>query len=99
MATGRGEIMHNSVDNDDATVGRVLGRRDAVLLLGGRLLWLSGCGRGAGNTIAGNKADAAGGGTSLDCAAKPELTQGPYYVDEKLTRADIRSDSRTGALQ
>src|SRR3954463_15405353 len=90
--------MHNPIDNDDAPVGRVLSRRDALLLLGGAsaygILWLTGCSGGA-DTPTGS----GGGDTSLDCAAKPELTQGPYYVDENLTRADIRSDSSTGAIQ
>ena len=29
----------------------------------------------------------------------PELTQGPFWVDELLHRADIRADSETGAVQ
>ncbi|ADE02274.1 intradiol ring-cleavage dioxygenase [Haloferax volcanii] len=30
------------------------------------------------------------------CVAQPELTEGPYYVDENLRRSDIRADSDTG---
>jgi protocatechuate 3,4-dioxygenase beta subunit len=33
------------------------------------------------------------------CVAKPELTEGPYFVDERLDRADIRADSSTGAAR
>ena len=29
---------------------------------------------------------------------KPELTEGPYYVDPQLERSDIRSDPATGVL-
>ncbi len=30
------------------------------------------------------------------CVARPEATEGPYFVDERLDRSDIRSDSGTG---
>lgn len=33
-----------------------------------------------------------------DCVVRPELTEGPYFVDEQLERADIRSDPATGAV-
>jgi protocatechuate 3,4-dioxygenase beta subunit len=82
---------------DDAPVGRLLTRRETVLLLGAAgaygLLWASGCR---------SRSDASGtnvGSGSLDCAVKPELTEGPYYVDEGLTRSDIRPDSASGAVQ
>ena len=91
--------MHDSLDNldnDDAPVGRVLTRREAIMLLGGvgtyGLLWMAGCTGRAGDRNGGD-------GGSLECAVKPELTEGPYYVNEKLTRSDIRSDSATGTVQ
>jgi protocatechuate 3,4-dioxygenase beta subunit len=34
-----------------------------------------------------------------DCVAKPEMTEGPYFVDEKLNRSDVRSDTSTGAVK
>lgn len=33
------------------------------------------------------------------CVATPELTEGPYWVDEKLNRSDVRSDPTTGAVK
>jgi protocatechuate 3,4-dioxygenase beta subunit len=33
------------------------------------------------------------------CVVRPEVTEGPYYVDENLDRADIRSDPSTGAAR
>jgi protocatechuate 3,4-dioxygenase beta subunit len=33
-----------------------------------------------------------------NCVATPELTEGPYFVDEMLDRSDIRSDPQTGAV-
>src|SRR5690349_18749929 len=40
---------------------------------------------------------AATDGTALpSCIVRPELTEGPYYVDENLVRSDIRTDPATG---
>jgi protocatechuate 3,4-dioxygenase beta subunit len=36
---------------------------------------------------------------SVDCVARPELTEGPYFKDEKINRSDIRSDTSTGAVK
>ncbi|HEY9748592.1 MAG TPA: intradiol ring-cleavage dioxygenase [Allocoleopsis sp.] len=33
------------------------------------------------------------------CVVKPQQTEGPYFVDEKLNRADIRSDPSNGAVK
>lgn len=33
------------------------------------------------------------------CVVRPALTEGPYFVDEKLNRADIRSEPASGALK
>ena len=33
------------------------------------------------------------------CIVRPEVTEGPYYVDEDLDRADVRADPRTGAVK
>jgi protocatechuate 3,4-dioxygenase beta subunit len=92
-------------DNDDAPIGRVLTRREALVLLGGAstygVLWLSGCagGPGAGGDTAARGARADTAASALDCAVRPAQTEGPYYVDDNLTRADIRSDRTSGALQ
>lgn len=34
-----------------------------------------------------------------DCVVRPEMTEGPYFVDEKLDRSDIRSDPTSGSLR
>lgn len=37
--------------------------------------------------------------TSLPaCVVRPELTEGPYFVDEQINRTDIRSDPGSGAI-
>jgi protocatechuate 3,4-dioxygenase beta subunit len=33
------------------------------------------------------------------CVVTPQLTEGPYFVDELLMRSDIRSDPATGAVR
>lgn len=33
------------------------------------------------------------------CVARPSLTEGPYFVDERLNRSDIRSDPMTGVVK
>lgn len=33
------------------------------------------------------------------CVVRPQQTEGPYFVDEKLNRSDIRSDPSDGSLQ
>jgi protocatechuate 3,4-dioxygenase beta subunit len=74
------------MDLDDLPIGRVLTRREALTLLGstGSTLLLGGS-RGGVNP-ASNPAP------RRPCVVRPASTQGPYYVDEKLDRADIRSD-------
>jgi protocatechuate 3,4-dioxygenase beta subunit len=80
------------MDNDDLPIGRVLTRREAIALLGasGALLFL-GC-------SADSSATTDPYGTS-SCVVRPELTEGPYYVDEELNRSDIRSDPSDGTLR
>lgn len=33
------------------------------------------------------------------CVVRPEVTEGPYFVDEKINRSDIRSDTSTGTVK
>jgi protocatechuate 3,4-dioxygenase beta subunit len=80
------------MDLDDFPIGRVLTRREALALLGstGTLLLLG--------------ARSAGGSSAIDehrypCVVRPASTAGPYYVDEKLDRSDIRSDPTDGSVR
>src|SRR5262245_42333404 len=34
-----------------------------------------------------------------DCVVQPALTEGPYFVDERLNRFDIRSEQSTGVVK
>ncbi|MEO8193532.1 MAG: intradiol ring-cleavage dioxygenase [Gemmatimonadales bacterium] len=99
--------MLKDLHDDDSPVGRILTRREAVILLGGAgaagFLTLAGCSSGKPVTVAnaGTTAEAGTAATSASasCVAKPEMTEGPYFVDEKLNRSDIRTDSHTGAAK
>ena len=66
---------------------------------------LVGCKPGARNASAGASASSVGAAASAAtaslpaCVAKPELTVGPYFVDAKLNRSDIRIEPSTNAVQ
>lgn len=85
------------MDNDDKQIGRILTRREVLALLGAA---------GAGVVASRVKAQPAGAVTALAggtewvpaCVVTPAQTEGPYFVDEKLNRVDIRSDPGTGKL-
>lgn len=55
----------------------------------GRLLDDDEVARMVGPTTQGNE-------TVPNCVASPELTEGPYFVDENLLRSDVRPDPSTG---
>lgn len=38
-------------------------------------------------------------GSTLGCIVTPQQTEGPYFVDERLRRADIRSDPSDGSVK
>jgi protocatechuate 3,4-dioxygenase beta subunit len=73
--------------NDDLPIGRLLGRREALSLLG-----MSGAALLTGTSFA-----AEGGAPS--CLVRPEQTEGPYFVDEKLHRSDIRTEPASSVLK
>ena len=84
----------NEPDNDDEPVGHVLSRREIIKLIG------AGGGLAAatmGGLQMANAQRGSGGAPSSSislpgCVARPAQTEGPYFVDEKLNRSDIRSD-------
>ena len=81
------------MDLDDLPIGRVLTRREALALLGstGTVLLL-GC-------SASNASRSRAGKPGHPCVVRPAMTEGPYYVDEKLERSDIRSDPTDGTVK
>ena len=69
---------------------RVLSRREALALIGAS---------GAALLTAQLPARAAAPSASPSCVARPQQTEGPFFVEEELDRSDIRSDPRTGAVK
>lgn len=96
-------------DQDDQPIGRLLSRREILALLGttGTATLLAACvpldrGSGPGNS---------GGATAelpaleevnatlpTGCVVRPELTEGPLFVEEDLNRSDIRLDPSNGQM-
>jgi len=76
------------MDLDDLPIGRVLTRREALAVLGatGAIVLLGGSASRAGRP-------------RYPCVVRPASTAGPYYVDEKLERSDIRSDPSDGTVK
>lgn len=68
-----------------------LSRREAVAVLGtGAIFAVTGAIR---------TSLAASAGAAPGCVVTPKQTEGPYFVDEKLARSDIRSDPAGGLVQ
>ncbi|MFI7065982.1 hypothetical protein ACIBL3_33625 [Kribbella sp. NPDC050124] len=79
------------MEDDDKPVGRVLTRRKALAVFGAAGVTFT----AVGTAIA---ADASTSTTkAVDCVAKPEMTEGPYFVDEGLNRSDLRVDTSDGS--
>ncbi len=100
------------MDNDDGQIGRILSRREVLALLGGSgAALLAACAPGAlaspspaaiaspTSAAATVTAAATAAATLPSCIVRPALTEGPYFVDEKLDRSDIRSDPATGVVR
>lgn len=78
--------------SEDTPVGRLLSRREVVVLLGtASAAWLM-----TGSLI---PRQAGASTSSPSCVVRPEQTEGPYFVDERLHRSDIRSDPTDGRVR
>jgi protocatechuate 3,4-dioxygenase beta subunit len=98
------------IEDDDRPIGRVMSRREVLSLLGvgaagvvavacaptaiQSLIPSSSATPAA--TIAPNPT--ASGIAIPSCVVRPELTEGPYFVDERLNRSDIRPDTNSSAI-
>jgi hypothetical protein len=82
------------MENDDFQVGYLFTRREALaLLVASGVLLLTRCSSTGRATTDTSSADSTGQGS---CVVRPQLTEGPYFVDELLNRSDIRSDPLNG---
>ncbi|MEY4582949.1 MAG: hypothetical protein RL701_7652, partial [Pseudomonadota bacterium] len=89
-------------DCDMRKVGRdrgTLTRRDALEAFGvlGAGLWI-GCAGDSGGQAAGAHLGAAGSGGTPGCVLIPAMTEGPFFVDERLERNDLRGASTDQAV-
>lgn len=76
----------------DKPSGHLLSRRQVVRLLGATgALWLAGGGLVPRRVVAGAAESA--------CIVRPEQMEGPYFVDERLHRSDIRADPADGQVK
>ncbi len=67
-----------------------------VLVLG---TWGLQAATGAGGQPGSDVAAATGAGQVPPCVVTPQLTEVPYFVDERLIRSDIRLDPATGQVK
>lgn len=75
------------MEDDDKPIGQLLSRRNALRLLG-----IGGAAVLATSTGLGVEASTIR--SALGCVVRPELTIGPYFVDDQFNRSDIRYDLR-----
>jgi len=73
-----------------------LTRRRLIEILGGAgVAALSGCGSSStsASSTSGSTSGTTTSGTTASCVLTPELTVGPYFVDEKLNRSDLTTNT------
>lgn len=86
--------------DDDKPVGRVLTRREMLSLIGGGAGALVIAGGFNLSVLAQNTPTATPSATALpSCVVRPELTEGPYFVDDQLNRSDIRVEPSDGSVK
>jgi protocatechuate 3,4-dioxygenase beta subunit len=86
-----------------------VGRREAMYFMGSVMAvgFLSGCGNsedGESSTPtptspSSTTTPTTTTSTSAQCVVTPSLTEGPYFVDERLNRSDLRADPATGVIK
>jgi protocatechuate 3,4-dioxygenase beta subunit len=92
------------MENDDKPIGQILSRRDALKLLGiGSAAFLAACAAPEESSTvvptAGSSQASVAASSALDCVVRPELTIGPYFVDDQLNRSDIRTEPSDNSVK
>jgi hypothetical protein len=92
--------------NNVRQAGRLLKRREALGFLraaGAAVLVISIPKRFSSTQAQSNQSSQAvptpKSSTLPGCIVRPQQTEGPYFVDEKLNRSDIRSDPSNGSIK
>ena len=89
------------IDEDDLPIGHILSRRAALTLLGatGSALLLGACipvnNESAPDVSVINETNAT---LPAGCVVRPELVEGPVFVEDDLNRSDIRTDPSNGVV-
>ncbi len=81
----QGKAFAEDLHQDDTPRGQLLSRKEAVQLLAGAGAFM----------LVGRVAF----GQEDTCVVRPELTEGPYYVEDELERSDIRLDTTDGSVR
>ncbi len=86
--------------NKNRQLGRILNRRDVLTLFraAGTAILVVGC-IPRKSSLAVPASSEVNSATLPACVVSPEQTEGPYFVDEKLNRSDIRSDPADGSMK
>ena len=105
-------MRRSAIDDDDRPIGRILSRREVLALLGGSALVVACAPATLGSpspttaatvtqAVAPTTAAASASAAAVlpSCIVRPALTAGPYFVDERLDRSDIRSDPATNVVK
>jgi protocatechuate 3,4-dioxygenase beta subunit len=93
--------------NKNRQLGQILNRRDVLALFRtvGTAILVVGCiprkssSSQANSTAAVLASSTVNSATLPACVVSPEQTEGPYFVDEKLNRSDIRSNPVDGSVK
>ena len=81
---------------------RYLSRREMLGLTGSAVVavTLVGCGSTSEQSGSSSSSESASSNSGAStCMVKPQQTEGPYFVDEKLNRSDIRVDPSDGSVR
>ncbi len=85
--------------NDDLPVGRILSRREILKLIGGGSVVVL-TGMSLPSFVSAQSSTATPAVPELPaCVVRPELTEGPYFVDGQLNRVDIRVDPSDNSIK
>ncbi len=83
----------------------ILSRREVLGFIGGTAaISLVGCVRGQAASVESTNSSTqtpirTAIATTPSCVVRPQQTEGPYFVDEKLNRSDIRTDPSDGSVK